>query len=168
MSSCHVRPSPWSSCAKTGSPSLHNARATTVNAYRYSLAPLQEEHGGAWACRSSPAPIWTSADRAPRWGHVTAKGHARQAWSPRSLNKAVDCRRALLDYGVERRELSRNVAAACGRFRASAERWRPTHPRKSRSCCAPPTRTATGTSGVGAVRPAARRDRRADVVGCRS
>jgi Arm DNA-binding domain len=25
--------------------SLHNARATTVNAYRYSLAPLRERHG---------------------------------------------------------------------------------------------------------------------------
>jgi hypothetical protein len=26
--------------------SLHNARPTTVNAYRYSLAPLRERHGG--------------------------------------------------------------------------------------------------------------------------
>ncbi|MGA8250853.1 MAG: hypothetical protein WB989_09445 [Mycobacterium sp.] len=43
---------------------------------------------------------------------MTAKGHSRRAWSPRSLNKAVDAWRAVLAYGTERRELSRNVAAA--------------------------------------------------------
>ena len=43
---------------------------------------------------------------------MTAKGHPRRAWSPRSLNKAVDAWRAVLAYGIERRELGRNVAAA--------------------------------------------------------
>ena len=45
-------------------------------------------------------------------GTTTAKGHARRPWSPRSLNKAVDAWRAVLAYGIERRELARNVAAA--------------------------------------------------------
>jgi integrase len=43
---------------------------------------------------------------------MTAKGHTRRAWSPRSLNKAVDAWRAVLAYGIERREMPRNVAAA--------------------------------------------------------
>src|SRR5258705_12244412 len=45
-------------------------------------------------------------------GSLTAKGHARRAWSSRSVNKAVDAWRALLGYGVERRELSHNAAAS--------------------------------------------------------
>ena len=45
-------------------------------------------------------------------GTTTAKGPARRPWSPRSLNKAVDAWRAVLAYGIERRELARNVAAA--------------------------------------------------------
>ena len=45
-------------------------------------------------------------------GTTTAKGHPRRAWSARSVNKAVDAWRAVLAYGVERRELSRNVAVS--------------------------------------------------------
>ena len=45
-------------------------------------------------------------------GSMTAKGHLRRPWSPRSLNKAVEAWRAALAYGIERRELSRNVADA--------------------------------------------------------
>ncbi|MDT5351264.1 MAG: integrase, partial [Mycobacterium sp.] len=45
-------------------------------------------------------------------GTETAKGQTRQAWSARSINKAVDTWRAVLAYGVECRELSRNVAAS--------------------------------------------------------
>ena len=37
---------------------------------------------------------------------------SRLAWSARSLNKAVDAWRMMLAYGVERRELSHNVAAS--------------------------------------------------------
>jgi integrase len=92
--------------------SLHNARATTVNAYRYSLAPLRERHGDL------PAQKLTRPDLdklliALRGGGVkTAKGQPRRAWSARSLNKAVDAWRGALAYGVERRELSHNVAAS--------------------------------------------------------
>ncbi|MGH9205927.1 MAG: tyrosine-type recombinase/integrase, partial [Acidimicrobiales bacterium] len=45
-------------------------------------------------------------------GIATAKGHARRAWSARSLNKAIDAWRGVLAYGVERRDLSHNVAAS--------------------------------------------------------
>ena len=39
--------------------SQHNARATTVNAYRFSLAPLRERHGDM-PRRSWRGPTWTS------------------------------------------------------------------------------------------------------------
>jgi integrase len=45
-------------------------------------------------------------------GTATVKGHTRRAWSARSLNKAVDAWRGVLAYGVERHDLSHNVAAS--------------------------------------------------------
>jgi integrase len=45
-------------------------------------------------------------------GTVTAQGHSRRAWSPRSLNAAIDAWRLLLAYGSDRRDLARNVAAS--------------------------------------------------------
>jgi integrase len=92
--------------------SLHNARATTVNAYRFSLAPLREQH------RDLPAQKLTRPDldklliALRDGGTTTEKGNPRRAWSDRSLNKAVDAWRAMLAYGVERRELSHNVATS--------------------------------------------------------
>jgi integrase len=91
--------------------SLHNARATTVNAYRYSLAPLRERHGVLPVQQLTRPHLDRLLTDLRDGGSITAKGWARRAWSPRSLNKAVDAWRALLDYGVECRELSRNVAA---------------------------------------------------------
>lgn len=92
--------------------SLHNARATTINAYRYSLAPLRERHGGIPAQQLTRPDLDRLLIDLRDGGTTTAKGHPRKAWSARSLNKAVDAWRAVLDYGVERRELPRNVAAA--------------------------------------------------------
>lgn len=92
--------------------SLHNTRATTLNGYRYLLAPLREKHG-ALAVQKLTRPDLDKLLIALRdGGTVTAKGRMRRAWEPRSLNKSVDCWRSLLDYGVERRELGRNVAAS--------------------------------------------------------
>jgi integrase len=91
--------------------SLHNARATTVNAYRYSLAPLRERHGGMPAQQLTRPDLDRLLVDLRDGGTKTAKGRARRAWSARSLNKAIDAWRMLLDYGVECRELSRNVAA---------------------------------------------------------
>jgi integrase len=92
--------------------SLHNARATTLNAYTYALAPLRERHGRTPVQRLTRPDLDRLLTDLRDGGTVTAKGHPRRAWSPRSLNKAVDAWRAALDYGIERRELARNVAAA--------------------------------------------------------
>jgi integrase len=92
--------------------SLHNARATTLNAYRYALAPLRERHGDIAVQKLTRPDLDRLLTDLRDGGSMTAKGHPRRAWSPRSLNKAVDSWRAVLTYGIERRELARNVAAA--------------------------------------------------------
>jgi len=92
--------------------SLHNARPTTVNAYRYSLAPLRERHGDLVAQKLTRPDLDRLLTDLREGGTTTAKGGARRPWLPRSLNKAVDAWRAVLAYGVERRELSHNVAAS--------------------------------------------------------
>jgi integrase len=92
--------------------SLHNARATTLNDYRYAVAPLRERHGDMPVQKLTRPHLDRLLTDLRDGGTVTAKGHARRAWSPRSLNKSVDAWRAVLDYGIERRELARNVAAA--------------------------------------------------------
>ncbi|MGE5694412.1 MAG: tyrosine-type recombinase/integrase [Candidatus Sericytochromatia bacterium] len=92
--------------------SLHNARATTVNAYRFSLAPLIERHGDMPAQRLTRPDLDRLLTDVRQGGTKTAKGHIRQPWSARSVNKAVDAWRAVLAYGIERRELSHNAAAS--------------------------------------------------------
>ncbi|SCX32909.1 tyrosine-type recombinase/integrase [Mycolicibacterium fluoranthenivorans] len=92
--------------------SLHNARATTVNAYVYALAPLRERHGGLPVQKLSRPDLDRLLIDLRDGGTTTAKGHTRRRWSARSLNKAVDAWRSMLAYGVERRELAHNVAAA--------------------------------------------------------
>jgi integrase len=91
---------------------MHNARATTLNGYAYVLAPLRERHGGLPVQQLTRPHLDRLLTDLRDGGTVTAKGHARRAWSPRSLNKSVDAWRAVLDYGIERRELARNAAAA--------------------------------------------------------
>jgi integrase len=99
--------------------SLHNARATTVNAYRYSLAPLRERHGNLAAQKLTRPDLDRLLTDLHDGGTETGKGHTRRAWSARSLNKAVDAWRGVLAYGVERRELSCNVAASMRKFSRS-------------------------------------------------
>lgn len=43
-------------------------------------------------------------------GTKTAKGQTRRAWSPRSLNAAIDAWRLALAFGCDRRDLAHNVA----------------------------------------------------------
>ncbi len=90
--------------------SLHNARATTVNAYRFSLAPLRERHGDLPAQKLTRPDLDKLLIALREGGTTTAEGKSRRAWSARALNKAVDAWRAMLAYGVERLELSHNVA----------------------------------------------------------
>jgi integrase len=92
--------------------SLHNIRATTLNAYTYALAPLRERHGGLPVQKLTRPDLDRLLTDLRDGGPQTAKGHSRRAWSPRSLNKAVDAWRSMLAYGMDRRELSRNVAGA--------------------------------------------------------
>lgn len=90
---------------------LHDARPTTINAYRFSLAPLRERHGDQPVQKLTRPDLDKLLVDLRDGGTTTAKGHMRRAWSARSINKSVDAWRALLDYGVERREISHNVAA---------------------------------------------------------
>jgi hypothetical protein len=92
--------------------SLHNARVTTLNDYRYAVAPLRERHPDMPVQRLTRPDLDPLLTDLRDGGTTTAKGHARRPWSPRSLNKAVDAWRAVLAYGIERRELGRNVGAA--------------------------------------------------------
>jgi integrase len=92
--------------------SLHGARATTLNGYTYALAPLRERHGGMPVQKLTRPDLDRLLADLRDGGTTTEKGHPRRAWSPRSLNKAVDAWRAVLAYGIERREIARNVAAA--------------------------------------------------------
>jgi integrase len=92
--------------------SLHNARATTINGYAYCLAPLRELHGHLAAQKLTRPDLDKLLIGLRDGGTKTAKGQTRRAWSPRSLNKAVDAWRGVLTYGVERRDLFHNVAAS--------------------------------------------------------
>jgi hypothetical protein len=70
--------------------SLHNARQTTINGYTYCLAPLRE-HYGHLAAQKLTRPDLDKLFVALRDGGTqTAKGQKRRAWSPRSLNAAID------------------------------------------------------------------------------
>jgi hypothetical protein len=62
--------------------------------------------------------------------------------------QAVDAWRAVLAYGIERRELARNVAAAMKKVPRVHQEMSTYTPTRSAGCCAPPTRTETGTSGI--------------------
>jgi integrase len=92
--------------------SLHNARQTTINGYAYVLAPLREQHRQLAAQKLTRPDLDKLLIALRDGGTKTAKEHTRQAWSARSINKAVDTWRAVPAYGVECRELSRNVAAS--------------------------------------------------------
>lgn len=90
--------------------SLHNARPTTINAYRFAIAPLIEAHGDKAAQQLTRPHLDRLLIELREGGTTTAKGHTRRAWSSRSLNKAIDAWRTVLAYGVDRRELGHNPA----------------------------------------------------------
>jgi integrase len=92
--------------------SLHNARQTTINGYAYSLAPLREQHGHLAAQKLTRLDLDKLLIALRDGGTKTAKGHTRRAWSPRSLNAAVDAWRLVLAYGCDRRDLAHNVAVS--------------------------------------------------------
>ena len=91
--------------------------------YRYSLAPLRERHGDLPAQKLTRPDLDKLLIALREGGTTTAKGKPRRAWSARSLNKAVDAWRRF-SLGVERREVSRNVAASMKKVPRCAGRWR--------------------------------------------
>jgi integrase len=96
--------------------SLHNARATTIAGYTFVLAPLRERHGSLPAQKLTRPDLDDLLAALRAGGTTTAKGRARKPWSPRSLNAAVDARRLVLAYGIDRRELAHNAAAGMKKF----------------------------------------------------
>ncbi len=96
--------------------SLHNARASTIGDYTYVLGPLRERHGSVPAQKLTRPDLDKLMAALRAGGTKTAKVRTRSAWSPRSINKAVRAWRAVFGYGVECRELSRNVAAPIKRL----------------------------------------------------
>ncbi|MGA7049968.1 MAG: Arm DNA-binding domain-containing protein [Mycobacterium sp.] len=68
--------------------SLHNARATTIKAYRFSLALVRERHGDQPAQKVTRPDLDRLLTDLRKGGTTTANGMPRRAWSPSSLNKA--------------------------------------------------------------------------------
>ena len=91
--------------------SLHNARLTTRTHYGYVLSPLREQYGHLPAQRLTRPELDKLLIALRDGGTVTAAGHTRRPWAPRSLNAAIDAWRLVLAYGCDRRELAHNVAA---------------------------------------------------------
>ena len=90
-----------------------------------------------------------AADRPSRWRHQDREGPA----PPGMVAALTECRNRRLaagarlrlrpkGFGTQRRRVNEEGSSA------PAGRWRPTHPMRFASCCAPPTRTATGTCGI--------------------
>jgi hypothetical protein len=128
--------------------SLHNARQTTTSGYTYCLAPLRE-HYGHLAAQKLTRPDLDKLFVALRDGGTqTAKGQKRRAWSPRSLNAAIDAWRLVLAYGCDRKDLAHNVAVSMKKVARPRRRCKPTRPMRSAVCCAPPTTTAMDICGT--------------------
>ena len=71
--------------------SLHNARATTVNAYRFSLAPLREQHGDLPAQKLTRPDLDKLLIALRDGGTATAKGKPRRAWSAALAEQGRRC-----------------------------------------------------------------------------
>ena len=90
--------------------SLHNVRGTTRSSYEYNLAPVREHLGDLAAQKLTRRHVDELIETMRKGGSVTEAGRARKPWAARSVNKMVENLVAVLDYGIERRELGRNVA----------------------------------------------------------
>lgn len=92
--------------------SLHWARETTLAGYRYNLAPLREAHGALAVQKLTRLHLDRLVAALKKGGTKTEKGHVRRPWSARSLKRTVETTVMALDYAIERKLLSHNVAAA--------------------------------------------------------
>lgn len=90
--------------------SLHNVRGTTRSGYEYNLAPVREQLGDVEAQKLTRQHVDELIERMRKGGSKTNNGRTRKPWSPRSVNKMLENLTSVLEYGIECRELGRNVA----------------------------------------------------------
>ncbi|MGY4103715.1 tyrosine-type recombinase/integrase [Nocardia sp. R16R-3T] len=92
--------------------SLHWARQTTLAGYRYNLAPLRERHGGLPVQKLTRKHLDDLVSALKQGGTETAQGRRRRPWAARSLKRTIETTSMVLDYAIERKLLSHNVARA--------------------------------------------------------
>ena len=92
--------------------SLHSASETTIAGYGYNLAPLRERHGDLLVQQLTRAHVDQLIVDLRAGGTKTAKGNTRRPWGTRGLKRTAETTAMVLAYGVERRIVQTNVAAA--------------------------------------------------------
>lgn len=92
--------------------SMHWARPTTLAGYEYNLAPLREAYGLLPVQKLTRKHLDDLVTSLKKGGSKTAKGNIRRPWAARSLKRAVESTATVLDYAIERKFLSHNVARA--------------------------------------------------------
>ncbi|MFI2478169.1 tyrosine-type recombinase/integrase [Nocardia xishanensis] len=92
--------------------SLHWARRTTLAGYEYNLAPLREQFGNLPVQKLTRKHLDDLVAALKRGGTTTEKGNPRRPWKDRSLKRTVETTVMVLDYAIERKLLSHNVARA--------------------------------------------------------
>ncbi|MBO0884311.1 MAG: site-specific integrase [Mycobacterium sp.] len=90
--------------------SLHSVRAVTRAGYEYDVAPVRERFGTLPVQNLTRKHLDELVVALRNGGTVTAKGRVRKPWAPRSLNRTVATTSMVLDYAIDRKMLSRNVA----------------------------------------------------------
>ncbi|UGT53780.1 site-specific integrase [Nocardia asteroides] len=90
--------------------SLHWARRTTLAGYEYNLAPLREQHGEMPVQKLTRKHLDDLVASLKRGGSKTEKGNIRRPWAARSLKRTVETTSWVLDYAIERKFLSHNIA----------------------------------------------------------
>lgn len=90
--------------------SLHWVRRTTLAGYEYNLAPLREHHAGLPVQKLTRKHLDDLVTALKQGGTRTAKGRVRQPWASRSLKRTIETTSMVLDYAIERKLLTHNVA----------------------------------------------------------
>lgn len=88
----------------------HNLRQTSSAKLEYDLGPLRERYGDMPAQRLTKAHLDTLVAELVAGGNKTAKGRTRRAWSPISVNKAIDAWAMVLADAQQQSIVTRNVA----------------------------------------------------------
>ncbi|MGW4774965.1 tyrosine-type recombinase/integrase [Nocardia sp. NPDC004278] len=92
--------------------SMHWARPTTLAGYEYNLAPLREKYGAVPVQKLTRKHLDDLVASLKKGGSKTEKGNVRRPWAARSLKRTVETISWVLDYGIERKFLSHNIARA--------------------------------------------------------